>query len=152
MPSLLGALAYSFTWRTMVLSLFLALCIGASFVDAQLYDASVMLSYADKSSVQSCSSTACGPCPSVDQATAQEIAAFLAILPAAFATIETMIQFFAFGFSIRLIKSVVVVDHEQDKIHDSLFNSAVMGLSLASFVLGLGLFVPRRFSTNLFEY
>jgi hypothetical protein len=50
-----------------------------------------------------------------------------------------------------LFKSVVDQEEELDKVRDRLFKSAVMGLSMATFVLGLGLFVPARLIAQWFN-
>jgi hypothetical protein len=152
-------LSNAYTSRTLVLTLLFVLCISASVVDAKVYryDATGEVSYIDKKSLleqESYSSSRRDVCPSCKpSANNQGIFTFLAVLASFCTMIETVIRSFAFGFGVRLIKFVVVEKEEKlDKLQERLFKCAVMGLTIASLVLGLGIFIPARLQMQWFGY
>jgi hypothetical protein len=155
---------YFFTWRTFVLlPLVLVLLCHLRVADAGLYGATVA-SHAEKSFVNEAAQNEapqenippasnqtchCGENPPGSPTTAR----ILAILTSAYTTIETMVRSFAFGFGARMLKFTIVDQNEErDKLHDRLSKSAEVGISVASIVLGMGLFIPVRFRTLWFEY
>jgi hypothetical protein len=145
---LASGISYNITGKTLVLTLFVVLCI-VSVADAGLYDAS-LASLAQKSFLN-CSEVC--PCSSQPVEGMHQVMTFLGILTSAYTTCETLVRAFALGFGARMLKFVIVEkDEGLDNLRDRMWKSAVVGLAIASIVMGLGLFLPVRFRMNWLAY
>ena len=67
-------------------------------------------------------------------------------------TAETALRSFALGFGARLLKFVLVDKEEElDRLRQRCLKAAVVGVSVASFVLGMSLFLPAKHRAMWFE-
>ena len=67
-------------------------------------------------------------------------------------TAETALRGFALGFGARLWKFTFIEKEEGlDKLRERLIQASVAGLSVASVILGMSLFVPPQYRTLWFD-
>lgn len=147
-----------------VLSVFLCLTVSVgagTTVKRPNYYESSMSSHAERSFLNCAETCPCPqpppPCPPRSPCPRQEHPlsaqqSMLKIVSSAYTTLETLLRAFSLGFGARLLK-FWLYDHDEDlsQVRDRMIKSAVAGLSMSCFILGMGMFLPARYRMKWFE-